>query len=386
MQRITVKPRDDWQATAEAHGFRFHSPENDTYWDETACYQFSLKQIENDIEDPTEEIEKLCFEVVDRATNDEAVLRRLGIPEAFWEYVTDSWRNQERNLYGRLDFSYDGKGPAKLFEYNADTPTSLYESSIFQWVWLEEAIERGIVPEASDQFNSIHEALTSAFPEMQIPGTLHFACCKDSDEDEGTIEYLADCARQAGVETRLIYMEDIGIDGKGRFTDLQDTFITDLFKLYPWEWIMAEDFGKHVPKCGIKFIEPGWKAILSNKGLLPLLWEMFEGHPNLLPAYFENDPASKTLDGTYVRKPLLSREGANIEIYERNTCTMRVGGEYGAEGHIIQALHHLPNFDGNFPMVGSWLVASQPTGICIREDKTLVTGDDARFIPHIILD
>ncbi|HCH57013.1 MAG TPA: hypothetical protein DEV64_07985, partial [Rhodospirillaceae bacterium] len=33
---------------------------------------------------------------------------------------------------------------------------------------------------------------------------------------------------------------------------------------------------------------------------------------------------------------------------------------------------------------GSWLVASQPCGICIREDVSLVTGDDARFVPHII--
>ncbi|MEC7489294.1 MAG: glutathionylspermidine synthase family protein [Pseudomonadota bacterium] len=384
MERLTVDPRPDWRETAEAHGFRFHSPENDTYWDESACYRFTLDQIETDIEDPTEEIEGLCFQVVERAVNDETVLRRLGIPESFLNYVVESWRNREKNLYGRLDFAYDGKGPAKLFEYNSDTPTSLYESSIFQWVWLEQAIERGIVPEGSDQFNSIHEALTAAFPKMGIPGILHLACCKDSDEDEGTVEYLADCARQAGVETRLIYVEDIGIDSKGGFTDLQDETITDLFKLYPWEWVMADDFGKQVPECGVRFIEPGWKAILSNKGLLPLLWEMFEGHPNLLPSYFEDDPAAETLGGDYVRKPLFSREGANVEIYQNGKCTLKIEGEYGAEGHIVQALNPLPNFEGKFPMIGSWLVASEPCGICIREDTTLVTGDDARFIPHII--
>ena len=37
-------------------------------------------------------------------------------------------------------------------------------------------------------------------------------------------------------------------------------------------------------------------------------------------------------------------------------------------------------------MIGSWLVASQPCGIGIREDTSLVTGNNARFVPHIISD
>ena len=221
---------------------------------------------------------------------------------------------------------------------------------------------------------------------MGLSGLLHLACCKDSDEDEGTIEYMADCARQGGIETRLIYIEDIGIDTQGRFTDLQDDVITDLFKLYPWEWIMTDDFGKNVPASNTRFIEPGWKAILSNKGLLPLLWEMFEGHPNLLPAWFDGDAGAAALGGDYVRKPLLSREGANVEIFQDGERTVSVEGDYGAEGHIIQALHPLPGFDGNYPMIGSWMVASQPCGIGIREDNSMVTGNNARFVPHIILD
>lgn len=384
MERIPVEPREDWRETAEAHGFQFHTPDDERYWDESLYYRFTLEQIENDLEDPTEEIEQLCFQVVERALSDESVLKRLGIPEKFWDYVADSWRNQERNLYGRMDFAYDGTGPAKLFEYNADTPTSLYESAIFQWVWLEQAIERGLIPDGSDQFNSLHEALTQSWANMGIDGTLHLACCKDTEEDEGTIEYLADCARQGGLETRLIYIEDIGISTDGRFTDLQDTPIDTMFKLYPWEWLMADDFGAHIPTSGTRFIEPGWKALLSNKGLLPLLWEMFEGHPNLLPAYFDGDPAASALDGDFVRKPLFSREGANVEIFQDGERTISVDGDYGAEGHIVQALHPLPDFGDNYPMIGSWLVASQPCGMCIREDSTLVTGDDARFVPHII--
>jgi glutathionylspermidine synthase len=386
MERIAVEPRTDWRETAEAHGFRFHTIDDEVYWDESAYYRFSMRQIEEDVEDTSAELEQMCFQVIERALADEEVLRRIGIPEAFWDFIADTWSQQHHNLYGRFDFAYDGNSPAKLFEYNADTPTSLYETAVFQWVWLEQAIERGLIPESSDQFNSLHEALTGAFSQMGLRGILHLACCKESEEDEGTVEYMADCARQGGVETRLIYVEDIGLDSEGRFTDMQDELIHNLFKLYPWEWIMIDTFGESVPNSNTRFIEPGWKSILSNKGLLPLLWEMFEGHPNLLPAWFEGDPSAAELGGDYVRKPLFSREGANVELFQGGKRKVAVDGDYGAEGYIVQALHPLPEFDGNYPMVGSWMVASQPSGIGIREDTSLITGNNARFLPHIIIE
>ena len=301
MDRIPVEPRKDWRETAEAHGFRFHTIDDERYWDESVYYRFSLDQIENDLEDPTAEIEQLCFQVVERALSDDSVLRRLGIPEAFWDYVADSWRNQERNLYGRMDFAYDGSGPAKLFEYNADTPTSLYESGVFQWVWLEQAIERGLIPDGSDQFNSLHEALTAAWANMGVDGTLHLACCKDTEEDEGTVEYMADCARQSGLETRLIYIEDIGINTDGRFTDLQENTIDHLFKLYPWEWLMADDFGQHIPGSGTRFVEPGRRRSVEQ-GIAPAAVGDVRG-PSQPAARCSMAITASALDGNFVRKP-----------------------------------------------------------------------------------
>ena len=384
MQRTPIEPRPDWKDVAREHGFDFHSIEGDPYWDESAVYRFTLEEIEDGLEDPVEELEGLCFSVVERALADEEVLARLAIPQAFWGAVADSWQRGDKNLYGRMDFSYDRTGPAKLLEYNADTPTALYESSIFQWVWLEQAIEAGIVDAGADQFNSLHEKLIDALAQFGIGERLHFTCAKDSEEDRGTVAYLEDCAKQAGIETGFVFVEEIGIDEDGRFTDLDDRVIDHLFKPHPWEWIMAEDFGRHVQASGTQFIEPAWKAILSNKGLLALLWEMYEGHPNLLPSFFADDPRAAELGDTYVRKPLLSREGQNIEIVRAGAVETPHPGDYGAEGYIVQAFHPLPDFEGNHPMLGCWVVASQPAGMCIREDRSLVIGDDARFIPHLI--
>ncbi len=386
MERVPVAERENWKDTAAEHGFDFHSIDGDPYWDESAYYRFTLRQIEDDLEDPVEELENLCFAVVERAISDEEVLRRLAIPENYWAYIGESWRRQEKNFYGRMDFSYDGTGPAKLLEYNADTPTALYESSIFQWVWLEQAMEQKLIPVGCDQFNSLHERIVEALGGFGIDGPLHLACASDSEEDAGTIAYLEDCARQANLETILMKIEDVGIDNGGRFTDNEDRLIHNIFKLYPWEWLLTEEFAQHIPESGTTFIEPAWKSILSNKGLLALLWEMFEGHPNLLPTYFADDPKAEALGDTYVRKPIYSREGQNIEIVHGDTIEMPHPGDYGAEGHVAQAYHPLPEFEGNYPMVGCWLIASAAAGMCIREDRTQVTGDDARFIPHVILD
>ena len=386
MRRISTRERPGWRKLADELGFIFHTQDGDPYWDESAYYQFTLRQIEEDLEDVTEEIEGLCLELVERAMGDEEMLRRLRIPEYAWDMVRDSWRLGEKNLYGRIDLAYDGTGPAKLYEYNADTPTSLYEAAFFQWVWLEEAMEQGIVPTGSDQFNIIHEHLIEAFATLGVEGTLHCACAQDCEEDRATVAYIEDCAHQAGLATKFIFVEDIGIDAGEQFNDLDDEAIRYLFKLYPWEWLMDEEFGRLIPDCDTQFIEPAWKSLLSNKGILPLLWEAFPGHPNLLPACFEDDPKAADLGGDFVRKPLFSREGSNISVSVGGSEELAVDGPYGAEGHILQAYHPAPRFDGNYTVIGSWLVASQPSGMGIREDTTLVTRDLSRFLPHIIRD
>jgi glutathionylspermidine synthase len=388
MQRISVAERPNLIGVATEHELEYILGKGILGWDESAYYQFTFRQIEEDIEGPAEELEDLCFQVVDRAVKNEEVLERLGIAEHFWDYIAASWISGEKNLYGRMDFSYDGKNPIKLLEYNADTPTALYETSVFQWEWLEQIKELKLISEDCNQFNEVHESIVKVLSQLDIDGLAHFACNHDIEDDKGTLDYLEECAREAGLKTCSLAMGDIGLDDDGRFTDLDNRLITTLVKLYPWEWIMAEDFGKHISSSSIKFIEPPWKAILSNKGLLPLLWGMFEGHPNLLPAFFEDDPAAHVFAnaGNYVRKPMLSRQGANIEIVQEGKTLFQTDGPYGNDAHILQEFQPLPNLDGGYPLLGCWLVASKAVGLCIREDKTLITSKDACFVPHVILD
>jgi glutathionylspermidine synthase len=385
MQRLVCPERDDWRATAAATGFDFHSIDGERYWDERACYAFTLEEIERRIEAPSAEIDAMCLELVAHAVDDESTLRRLKIPEAFWPLICDSWYRDEASLYGRLDLCFDGRGPAKLLEYNADTPTSIFEAAVFQWTWLEQAIERRIVPAHADQFNSLHERLIEAWQKFGAGRHLHLSGATESDEDAGTLAYLEDTARQAGLLTTLINIEDIGWRDDGSFVDPDDRAIELMFKLYPWEWMFHDAFGERLAKAPTRWIEPPWKAILSNKGILPLLWEMFPDHPNLLPAYFDDDPNAARLGASFARKPLYSREGANIALIREGTTLVEQEGPYGAEGFICQALAPLPEFAGQYPVLGSWLIDHTPCGLSIREDENPITGNTSRFLPHAIL-
>src|SRR5271170_6014342 len=233
MRRIACPERDDWRATAEACGFDFHTIDGERYWDERAYYAFTLDEIERQIETPTGDIDAMCLELVGHAVDDEKYLQRLKLPEAFWPLISESWHRDDPSLYGRLDFSFDGRGPAKLLEYNADTPTSIFEAAVFQWSWLEQAIERNIIPKRSDQFNSIHERLIEAWTKLGTGRHLHLAGETESADDAGTLAYLEDTARQAGLATTLIDIADIGLRDDGGFVDLDDRQIELAFKLSP---------------------------------------------------------------------------------------------------------------------------------------------------------
>lgn len=386
MQRIPIAERPGWRATAEHHGFAFHTIGGEKYWDESAYYAFTLEQIEDDLEAPTAALHEMALALVAEIVDDRDLLARLAIPAPFRDWVRRSWHEPAPHLYGRLDFAYDGRGPAKLYELNYDTPTALYEAAFFQWQWLEEQLRRGALPRGCDQYNSIQEGLIEAFghlaPALHKP--LYFSAVRGSAEDRGTVDYLRDCAQQAGLQTDFIAIEDIGLAADGRFTDLQDRVIRALFKLYPLEYLFEDDFGRALPHAGLQLIEPAWKAVLSNKGILPLLWERHRGHPNLLEARFVDDP-SRPVEAGWVRKPFFSREGSNVEMRLPDGTRLASDGPDTRGPWIEQRYHALPEFEGRHPLVGSWVVADRACGVGIREDDSRITQDTSRFVPHVIL-
>lgn len=376
MRRLAIAPRPDFQARLEAVGLSFHSW--DDYWREDVCYAFSAAQIDH-LEAVTLELHRMCIEAARFIVARER-FADLGIPEPFWGPIAESLARDDFSLYGRFDLAYDGQSEPRLLEYNADTPTSLLESAVAQWYWLED-LRAGGQPHL-DQFNSLHERLVEQWRRLGRQGVerVHFTSMADNEEDWVCTAYLADTALQAGLQAPHLYIGELGWSGaSGDFVDLDNAPVAALFKLYPWEWLMREPFGCHIPGSATRFIEPLWKSLLACKGLLPILWELFPGHPNLLPAFFEADRGR--LD-SYARKPLYSREGANVALYEGGRLVGEDDGPYGQEGFIYQALHRLPRFGDRYPVIGAWVVGDEPAGICLREDVSPITTNMSNFVPH----
>lgn len=381
MKRLSVGERTNKALRLESRGLSFHAWDN--YWKETAAYKFTTLQVDR-IGSATNELLHMLEEAGEYVVNNH-LLGVLGIPPQFQELVAASWRNEDPTLYGRFDFAFDGEGWPKMLEFNADTPTSLLESAVSQWDWLDD-----VKPDA-DQYNSLHDKLVAQWntivtkrrPTGPLPRRIHFASVSDNEEDWICVHYLMDTAVQAGFEVKHVFTEGLGFNNNtGYFVDQDDQQIDILFKLYPLEWMMREDFGVHLLNTHTQIVEPLWKAMFSTKAILPILWKLYPGHRLLLPAYFEHDilPVGFT---SYARKPFFSREGANISlIRDGKEIAKGQEQEYGAEGHIRQLLIELKEHDGFFPIIGAWVVGSEAAGMCIREDSNRITTNMSNFVPH----
>ena len=378
MKRITITPRADWQKKVEEVGLIYHHTEGRPYWNEAAYYSFTAAEIDR-IELATNELHEMCLKAVQHIIDNNR-FKELSIPDAAIPVIKQAWENEPPALYGRFDLAYDGE-QLKLLEYNADTPTALLEAAVAQWHWLEELFPK------LDQFNSIHEKLLAKWRELKpyLANPVHFTYLEPPDvensEDLMTVSYLMDIASQAGFESVLLRMDDIGWDAtQNCFVDLDGRPMRSIFKLYPWEWLLRDAYGDKLLSTYplTQWLEPIWKMVLSNKGVLPILWELFPGHSNLLETHF-NDPKKLT---DYVKKPLLSREGANLTI-RRGSSVQETAGPYGAEGFVYQATARIPNCNGAYPVLGSWLIDGVAAGVGVRESATPITDNHSCFVPHL---
>jgi glutathionylspermidine synthase len=386
MRRIPSTPRPGWKPLVESQGLLYATWEDDDgtevpYWHEEAYYELTLDEVDR-LEDVTEELHTMSIAAA-RHVIRHGDLTAFGLPEEARDYLRITLEEEHPSIYGRFDLAWGGDGrEAKLLEYNADTPTALIEASLVQWYWVRDRF-----PER-DQWNSLHERLVRAWGRIKPylrSETMHFAHVEGTEDEEEwlTTAYLRDTATEAGLTTIGLEVAEIGWDAERlRFVDLEERGIDTMFMLYPWEDMLAEPFGKHLvghPRSCL-FVEPAWKAILSNKALLAVLWELYPDHPNLLPAYLDSPRDMRS----YVAKPLHGREGDAIRIVTPAGEHVQPAETYGDEGWCYQEYVPLPDFDGNKPVLGAWVVDGKSAGVGIRESSGPVTDTYARFLPHVI--
>ncbi len=391
MWRHLSPPREGWLDRVKSLGLVYpvtDMPDGSTrpYWNESAWYEVSIEEVEK-LEAVTEELYVMCIAAATRmATSGEFTDESLALPPGTLDVIAESLDRGDPSVYARFDLVWNGEHP-KMLEINGDTPTGLVETAVVQWDWLEH-----VMPDC-DQWNSLHDRLVARWKELKDSGffpnnKVHFVHSgqDDSGEEEMTTVYMRDTADAAGLRTYGHTVEGIGWDREAfNFVDFGDKNIDVCFKLYPWEDMLREEFGMfirdHVETTPVKWIEPAWKLLLSTKAILPVLWEMYPNHPNLLPAY--SDGPRDLMQ--WVAKPLQGREGANIRIHlwADQEDQVQEGG-YGDQPMVYQQYEELPSYEGNYLVIGSWVVDGSAAGMLCRESDGPVTDYYSRVVPHAI--
>ena len=271
----------------------------------------------------------------------------LGIPSNLVPLVEDSWARNDLHLYGRFDLAGGLDGlPIRLIEFNADTPTALFETSIVQWALLK---ANGM--DETRQFNNLHEMLgenfrrlvtrdhpLGEFAERYAGEKLLFSSLGGLAEDERTVRYLQRVAHEAGLYTDFCFLHEAGFTAdEGVFN--RDGQLADFwFRLYPWEDIAAEELeltrllAKMARQGRTRILNPAYTLLFQSKGMLALLCELFPDSPYLPRAAFEPLPGV-----AQVRKKLFGREGANMTLLSATGEVLhQTDGPYGHHKDVYQ--------------------------------------------------
>lgn len=357
------------------------------YWSTDAAYVMTEKQVES-IENAMANVHGMILDLIGSIVT-AGDYHLFSLRREMAQAVDASWRGGERALLGRFDLSFASDGTPKVLEYNADTPTGLFEAAIVQWEWYEGQAEanRPLFANTS-QFNTINRSLIERWKHLDIKGRVDFTSTvipgvggslAETPDELLVSQYLKDTAETAGLKTGEVRLTDVGWDSSERFfTDASDRKIKNLSKIYPWEWLEIDDYGECIPVAKTRFIEPAWKRLIADKRLLALLWDRHKGHPNLL----QTSLLPGDMFGPAVSKPVMGRAGANITIPGQPVTP----GIYGSQIKIFQEFCPIPKFSSErgdvFVTLGAWMVGDETCGVGVREDDGVVTGSSDSFAPH----
>lgn len=322
------------------------------------------------------------------------LFHELGIPFNLVDTIKSSWENDVHwHLYGRFDLAggIDGK-PIKLIEFNADTPTSLFETAIIQWAMLK----FNNLDEAA-QFNDVYEALvenfkrlitleedTSRFDEYYEGWKILFSSIAGSVEDENTTRLLESAARDAGFECDFAFVDEVSFDDEnGIFWNGQNWEYW--FKLIPWEMIAIDESDlaliiKNIIKNQKAIIlNPAYTLLFQSKGIMKILWDLYPNHPLLLESSFEPLNGKKQ-----VKKPFLAREGANVSIINSDgSIEIQNDGEYANGKFLYQEFADFAKDENGNSYQAGMFFAFEGCALGFRKGKDII-DNYSKFVGHII--
>ncbi|KLE10615.1 glutathionylspermidine synthase [Aliarcobacter butzleri L354] len=326
---------------------------------------------------------------------DNDLFHELNIPFNLVEIIKESWENEVHwHLYSRFDLAggIDGH-PIKLIEFNADTPTSLFETAIIQWAILK---ANGL--DEASQFNNLYEALKDNFKRIitlnsdiekfeeyysNLGWKILFSSISSSIEDINTTKLLQHIASEAGFNTDFEYIENVQFSDDGIFKD--DELFEFWFKLIPWEDIAIQEselaliLTEIIKEKKAIIFNPAYTLMFQSKAFMKVLWDLYPNHHLLLETSFEPLKGKKQ-----VEKRAFGREGANTKIINADgSIDTQTSGDYEGHKAIYQEYVEFPKDEKDDCYQAGVFYAYEACGLGFRKGGKIL-NNMSKFVGHII--
>ena len=385
-----VKPLDD--ASLEEIGFNWHTDSDGSKYISDALVVISSDEAQA-YYNATNEIYDMYVEAAEHVMENELFFD-LGIPFNLIDAIKKSWENDVHwHLYGRFDLAggIDGK-EIKLIEFNADTPTGLFETALLQW-----AILKHNNMDEDKQFNNVYEAISNnfkrlitlfddieEFDERYDNWKILFSAISNNDEEEATTKLLQQMATDAGFNTSFEFLENTHFDENGVY-DRDENSYEYWFKLYPWEDIAVDEPELATTLTNIMqnqkaiILNPAYALLFQSKGMMKILCDLFPDSPYLLKTSFEPLKGVK-----HVEKPVFGREGANTKIIESNGATSKENaGPYDNYKKVYQEYVEFPKDSNGVKYQAGVFFAYEACGVSFRKGSEIM-DNMSKFVGHVI--
>ena len=385
-----ISPLDD--NTLEELGFSWHTDNDNTKYVSDKLVQISQNEAEAYYK-ATNEIYDMYVEAAEYVIENDLFFD-LGIPFNLVDAIKKSWENDVHwHIYGRFDLAGGINNlPIKLIEFNADTPTSLFETALLQWALLKHNNM-----DENRQFNTVYESIQNNFKrlvtlfddidefEERYDGCkILFSSVEGDDEEEATTKLLQQIATDAGFNTGFEYLQNVRFDEDGIF-DSNDNQYEYWFKLYPWEDIAHDEPELATTLTDIMqnqkaiILNPAYTLLFQSKGMLKILCDLFPDSPYLLKTSFE------PLGGIqHVEKTVFGREGANTKIVASNGSILEeIDGPYGNYKKVYQEYVDFPKDENGAKYQAGVFFAYEACGLSFRKGSEIM-DNMSKFVGHVI--
>lgn len=331
----------------------------------------------NKLQTVSSELHHMNMLATKRVIESDELLRKFHIDEVFWPAIRKSWATGAPFITGRFDLVFNNH-QVKMLEYNADSAGMIAETAIIQNLW---AKTTGCAV-GEDPGIILHTRLIEALQKLAQNKQVHIFVDHKEDEELYMEKYYARVLNEAGIRFKEYNIANQMKIVDGKVLDKDGEVVEIAWKLWNWNTIMNDYHKERVNdetkisdvmlNENVTVFEPIWKLITTNKAILPVLWELFPGHPYLLKSVFEL--GNNFHGSTYVSKPISGRLGENVTIKALDQVLEGKEGKYESNASIYQEYFELPKFDSYHAIIGAWVIGEAGTSIIIREHESLITG------------